>query len=194
MPANFLISMGAKIQGCGVIIVLEPHESRRKLALELGATHVIDYRTQDYVAEVKRITQDEGVDFVLDALGGADWKRGYSLLREGGILLCFGFANAAAPGKAHWFRAAGNFLASPRFSPLTLMSDNRGVAGVNLGHMWHLLPTIQRGLLQCVARYEDGTIKPHIDGTYSFEQSTEAFGRLEHGKNLGKVVFLTRAQ
>lgn len=159
---------------------------------EQGADHVIDYRSQDYVTEVQRITGGEGVDFVLDALGGADWKRGYSLLREGGILLCFGMANVAAPGKAHWLRAAGQLLSVPRFNPMNLMSDNRGVAGVNLGHMWHLQAMIQRGLQECVRRYEAGTIRPHIDGTFPFEQSTEAFGRLEYGKNVGKVVLLAR--
>lgn len=153
-----------------------------------GADHVIDYRTQDYAAEVKRLTHGEGVDFVLDALGGADWKKGYSLLREGGLLLCFGLANAAAPGKAHWFKAAKQFLSIPKFNPMTLMSDNRGVAGVNLGHMWHLQAMIQRGLSDCVAKYQAGAIKPQIDGVFPFAQSTEAFGRLEHGKNMGKVV------
>jgi aryl-alcohol dehydrogenase len=61
--------MGAKIQGCSTIIVLEPHESRRKLALELGATHVIDPKAQtDFAAEVRKIVPI-GVDYAFDTTG-----------------------------------------------------------------------------------------------------------------------------
>lgn len=172
----------------GIITIGTASASKHEYVKSHGATHVIDYRTQDYALEVKRITKDAGVDFILDALGGTDWSKGYALLREGGILLCFGLANAAAPGKAHWFKAAKQFLSIPKFSPMKLMSDNRGVAGVNLGHMWHLPEMIQHGLRGIVANYESGVAKPHLDGVFSFEQSTEAFGRLEHGKNMGKVV------
>ena len=172
----------------GVITIGTASAAKHEFVKSQGADHVIDYRTQDYVEEVKRITHGEGVDFVLDALGGADWKKGYSLLREGGILLCFGLANAAAPGKAHWLKAAKQILSIPKFNPMNLMSDNKGVAGVNLGHMWHLQTTIQRGLKNCVAQFEAGTVAPQIDGVFPFAQSAEAFGRLEHGKNMGKVV------
>ena len=54
--------------------------------------------------------------------------------------------------------------------------------------MWHLQITIQRGLKNCVAQFEAGTVAPQIDGVFPFAQSAEAFGRLEHGKNMGKVV------
>jgi aryl-alcohol dehydrogenase len=61
--------MGAKIQGCSTIIVLEPHEARRKLALELGATHVIDPKAQtDFAAEVRKIVPI-GVDYAFDTTG-----------------------------------------------------------------------------------------------------------------------------
>lgn len=172
----------------GVVTIGTASASKHDYVRAQGATHVIDYRSQDYVTEVKRITNDEGVDYVLDALGGADWKKGYSLLREGGLLLCFGLANAAAPGKAHWFKAIGQVLSIPKFNPMNLMSDNKGVAGVNLGHMWHLQGMIQRGLTDCVKKYAEGIVRPQVDGVFPFAQSTEAFGRLEHGKNMGKVV------
>jgi NADPH:quinone reductase-like Zn-dependent oxidoreductase len=175
----------------GVVTIGSASAAKHDYVRSHGADHVIDYRTQDYVTEVKRITEGRGVDFVLDALGGTDWTKGYSILREGGILLCFGLANAAAPGKAHWFKAAKQFLSIPKFSPMKLMDDNRGVAGVNLGHMWHLQDVIQRGLRDIVSRWESGAVKPHLDGVYTFEQSEEAFGRLEHGKNMGKVVMTT---
>ncbi|KAB7741542.1 alcohol dehydrogenase catalytic domain-containing protein [Parvibaculum sedimenti] len=61
--------MGAVVQGCGTIIVLEPHEARRKIAIELGATHTIDPKASpDLVAAVKEILP-LGVDYAFDTTG-----------------------------------------------------------------------------------------------------------------------------
>lgn len=61
--------MGAKIQRCATIIVVEPHEGRRKLALEFGATDVIDPKAApDLVAAVRTI-KPIGVDFAFDTTG-----------------------------------------------------------------------------------------------------------------------------
>lgn len=158
-----------------------------------GCDHPIDYRTKDYVEEVRRLTNGEGVDFVLDALGGKDWVKGHSLLREGGLLVCFGMANVATPGRANWLRVIGTVLSVPKFDPMKLMDQNKGVTGVNLGHMWHLGPMIQRGLRDCVTLYEEGKIDPHLDGVFPFERASDAFARLEHGKNVGKVVLVPSA-
>lgn len=61
--------MGAVVQGCGTIIVLEPHEARRKTAIELGATHTIDPKASpDLAAAVKEILP-LGVDYAFDTTG-----------------------------------------------------------------------------------------------------------------------------
>lgn len=61
--------MGAVVQGCETIIVLEPHEARRKLALELGATHVLDPAVAtDLPAAVREIVP-VGVDYAFDTTG-----------------------------------------------------------------------------------------------------------------------------
>ncbi|MBI1239002.1 MAG: alcohol dehydrogenase catalytic domain-containing protein [Alphaproteobacteria bacterium] len=61
--------MGAKVQGCGTIIVVEPHAARRALAMELGATHTIDpSASPDLPAAVKAIAP-VGVDYAFDTTG-----------------------------------------------------------------------------------------------------------------------------
>ncbi|MBY9067187.1 NAD(P)-dependent alcohol dehydrogenase [Hyphomonas sp. WL0036] len=60
--------MGAKIQGCATIILVEPMESRRQLAMELGATHCIDPAAGDVAAAVRAIVP-AGVDNALDTTG-----------------------------------------------------------------------------------------------------------------------------
>ena len=61
--------MGAVVQGCGTIIVLEPHETRRRLARELGATHAIDPATVLDLAAAIRSIAPHGVDFAFDTTG-----------------------------------------------------------------------------------------------------------------------------
>jgi NADPH:quinone reductase-like Zn-dependent oxidoreductase len=158
-----------------------------------GCDHPIDYRTKDYVEEIKRITNGEGVDYVFDPLGGKDWAKGYAVLREGGLIVCFGMANVAQAGSANWFRVLSTYFSRPKFDPFVMMGENKGVAGLNLGHMWHLQTMIQKGLTDCVALYEQGKIKPHLDGVFPFDKAADAFGRLEHGKNVGKVVLVPTA-
>lgn len=155
-----------------------------------GCDHPIDYRTTDYVAAIKELTNGEGVDAVLDALGGKDWKKGYSILRPGGVLICFGLANAQQAGTRSWWRLITQVLSIPRFNPLTMMGQNRGVSGVNLGTMWEHRAMIHDNLVRLLELYERGVAKPHIDSTFPFEKAAEAHARIEHGKNLGKVLLI----
>jgi aryl-alcohol dehydrogenase len=64
--------MGAAIQGCGAIIVAEPHAARRALALELGATHVIDPSVSTDLAAAVRAILPLGVDYAFDTTGRPD--------------------------------------------------------------------------------------------------------------------------
>ena len=64
--------MAGKIQGCESIIAIEPVEARRKLALELGATHVIDpIEHEDFEEAVRKIVP-AGVDYAVDTTGRPD--------------------------------------------------------------------------------------------------------------------------
>ncbi|MBP2209992.1 aryl-alcohol dehydrogenase [Rhodococcus ruber] len=60
--------MGAVVQGCTTIIAVEPHRSRRELALELGATHVVDPAAGPLVEQVRAIVP-AGVDYAIDTSG-----------------------------------------------------------------------------------------------------------------------------
>jgi NADPH:quinone reductase-like Zn-dependent oxidoreductase len=155
-----------------------------------GADHVIDYRTVDYVEEVKKLTNGRGVDAVLDALGGPDWKRGYSLLAPGGCLIAFGLANAGGVGKRSMTRALGQIVRQPLFNCMTLMNENRGVAGVNMGHLWGDVALITREVEALVRLYQAGKIKPHIGGVFPFSRVKEAQGEIEYGRNVGKIVLV----
>jgi NADPH:quinone reductase-like Zn-dependent oxidoreductase len=101
-----------------------------------GCAHPIDYHATDYAAEVRRLTRDEGVDIVLDPLGGNDWRKGLKLLRPCGRLVAFGFANLASGQRRRPARLAAQVAGIPLLTPLQLMNQNRTVSGVNIGHLW----------------------------------------------------------
>lgn len=64
--------MGAVIQGCSTIIVVEPHASRRALALELGATHVIDPAASEDLVEAVKAIAAGGVNYAFDSTGRSE--------------------------------------------------------------------------------------------------------------------------
>jgi NADPH:quinone reductase-like Zn-dependent oxidoreductase len=156
----------------------------------IGCDHLIDYRSKDYVEEIKTITGGKGVDVIFDALGGDDWAKGYSILRPGGQLLAFGWANMSSGETRNVFRLASQFFKQPRFNMMGLMDHNRGVAGVNMGHLWDEVDLMRAETLAVVDMLEKGIIAPHVDKVFSFDQAADAHRWLEQGKNVGKVVLV----
>ncbi|MER7576508.1 zinc-binding dehydrogenase [Streptomyces sp. NPDC126514] len=125
--------------------------AKHDVLLEAGCTHPIDYRTESYVHESREVTAGAGVDIVLDPLGGADWKANYRLLRPAGRLVAYGFSTGP---RRNYIQLARQLLASPLYSPLTLMNDNRIIAGVNIGHLWHQPEIISEQLLRLIDLYQ----------------------------------------
>lgn len=155
---------------------------------ENGCTHPIDYHSVDYADAVRELTDGRGVNVVLDALGGTDWKKGYELLRPGGLLIPFGWANMAKFGKRRMTHVLGQLTNLPWWTPMKLMHENKGVAGVNMGHLWDEKEMFAEGFAELLRRYEEGSIRPHVDRAFPFEQAGEAHAYIEAGQNVGKVL------
>jgi synaptic vesicle membrane protein VAT-1 len=151
-----------------------------------GCRYPIDYRTVDYAAEIRRLTGGEGVDVVLDALGGKDWRKGLKLLRPGGRLVAFGFANFARGERRNPARVAAQALATPLLTPL--MAHNRTVSGVHLGRLWGNAASLREEFQAVLALWEAGRIKPRIDAAYPFTEAAAAHRRILRRQNVGKVV------
>ena len=153
-----------------------------------GCTHPIDYHATDYAAAVRRLTRGEGVDIVLDPLGGHDWRKGLKLLRPGGRLVAYGFANLASGQRRRPARMAAQVAGIPLLTPLQLMNQNRTVSGVNIGRLWGQIAGLREELQAVLALWDQGAIKPHIDGTYPFADAAAAHRRILQRQNIGKVL------
>ncbi|MFZ1863101.1 MAG: medium chain dehydrogenase/reductase family protein [Polyangiales bacterium] len=155
-----------------------------------GCDHPIDYHSFDYVSEIRKLTGNRGIDAVLDALGGENWKKGYSLLRPGGMLVAFGWADMAKYGKRRMTHVLGQFTRVPLWTPIKLMQENKGVSGVNMGHLWSEREMMAEVFASVLALYQEGAIRPHVDRSFPFGQASEAHAYIESGQNLGKVLLI----
>jgi NADPH:quinone reductase-like Zn-dependent oxidoreductase len=171
-----------------VVVFGTASRQKHDVLREHGCAHCIDYRNVDYVEEVKRLTEGAGVDLVLDPLGGKNWRRGYELLKPAGMLVAYGFASIAGGEKRSLFRIASSLLSVPRFSPMSLMDENRAVAGVNMGHLWTEAGLLTTELVALLRLYREGKIRPVIDQVFPFAEAAAAHRRITERVNVGKIV------
>lgn len=164
--------------------------AKHEFLRERGLDHPIDYRNQDWLPVLKQLTAGRGVELILDPIGGDHWKKSYAALRHTGRLGMFGVSSASANGIKGKFKLVKAAIQMPRFHPLGLLSKNRGVFGLNLGHMWHEPEKVaiwMRGIMRGV---EEGWVRPYVDRTFKFEDAGEAHKYIESRRNIGKVVLI----
>jgi NADPH:quinone reductase-like Zn-dependent oxidoreductase len=155
-----------------------------------GLDHAIDYRTQDWLPILKELTNGRGVELAIDPIGGAHWKKSYAALRHTGRLGMFGVSAASANGLSGKLKLVKAALQMPRFHPLGLLNKNRGVFGLNLGHLWHEPEKIMEWVAVLMAGVEEGWIRPHVDRAFPFSEAGAAHAYMEARKNIGKVVLV----
>jgi NADPH:quinone reductase-like Zn-dependent oxidoreductase len=177
-----------KIRGAEVIGTAS--KSKHARLRELGVAHTIDYTTEDFEVEVKRITGGRGVDIVLDAVGGESFAKSYRSLAPLGRMYVFGGSGFAPKGTRNLFSVLKAFLALPTFKPMTLMSENRGVHGVNMGHMWGETQKLRGMLDDIMAEVRAKRLTPVVDKTFPFAKAGDAHRFIQDRKNFGKVLLL----
>ena len=158
----------------------------------LGVDHLIDYRTEDFEARTREITGGRGVELILDAVGGESWKKSYRVLAPTGRLGMFG-VSAAASGKERSVLGFVSLLANTpwfQFNPLSLMNANKGVFGVNLGHMWGEVDRIREWAERLLDLWAQGIVKPKIARSFRFEEAPQAHHFIQDRKNIGKVLLV----
>ncbi|KAJ3304540.1 hypothetical protein HDV03_002749 [Kappamyces sp. JEL0829] len=166
-----------------------------------GLDHAIDYNKEDVTERVMKLTKNMGVDLIIDPIGGPNWSKNYAMLRATGRLGVFGasdlqntIGSASIVGKV--WGLLRMFFGMPRWTPLSLMDVNKGVFGVNLGHMWHEKEKIIHYLdfFMKNAVGEEAWVRPRVDAVFSFDQAAQAHEYIEARKNTGKVILVPSQQ
>jgi NADPH:quinone reductase-like Zn-dependent oxidoreductase len=156
----------------------------------MDVDHCIDYRSEDFEQRVREITHGHGVDLVLDAVGGDSFKKSFRALGATGRLGMFGMS-AAATGKTRSLLSTLRTVASMpwlQFTPVSLMNQNKGVFGVNVGHLWNEIPRVRGWLEALLELYRQGVARPVVDRSFPFERAAESHHYIQDRKNTGKVL------
>lgn len=158
---------------------------------ERGVHYAIDYRNKDWLPELMRLTDGRGVELAIDAIGGKHWKKSYKALRHTGRLGMFGVSTASsASGWVAKLKLLRTALQMPWFHPISLLDHNRGVFGLNLGHLWHEGAKARQWMKVVLEGVEQGWVRPHVDSVFTFKEAGEAHRYMEDRKNIGKVILV----
>lgn len=161
------------------VIVTAGSPQKCAAALALGATHAIDYRQQDFVAEVARLTGKRGVDLILDMVGGDYLPRNLKCLAEEGRHISIAFLNGhkaeADIGRimAKRLTLTGSML---RARPVSFKA---AIAQTLEGAVW--------------PAFEDGRLTPVTDRVFPLADAADAHRRMEAGQHIGKIILAVAA-
>ena len=153
---------------CGArVITTVGDDAKIEFARSLGAEHVVNYRTQDFVEETRRWTGKRGVDVVVEHIGGETFERSVYALTRLGKLVTIGSHDT------HW----------GRLDLRHVYSKNLRVLGTNLGSIVEL-QTVLDHVVQ-------GRLRPVVDRTFPLKDARAAVQHVLDRKNKGKVLLVS---
>ncbi|MGV3345722.1 NAD(P)H-quinone oxidoreductase [Enterobacteriaceae bacterium LUAb1] len=159
------------------VIVTVGSETKRQAALKAGADAAINYHTEDFVSEVKRLTQGKGANIIVDLIAGEYAAKNMQAAAVEGRLIQIGVQG----GTISALNIMPLMLKRLTWSGTTLRSrsieDKAAIARDLKTHVWPLLAA--------------GKIKLCIFKTFALEQAAEAHRLMESSQHIGKIVLLT---
>jgi NADPH:quinone reductase-like Zn-dependent oxidoreductase len=156
------------------VIVTAGSEEKCEFCRRFGAALAINYRTEDFLARTQEFTGDQGVDVVLDMVGGAYIPKNIALLRQKGRLVFVAFLQGSRceldfmPIMLKRLRVTGSTL-RPR-----TVAEKAAIRDALLAEIW--------------PAYSIGQLKSHIFATFALENAPEAHRLMESSKHIGKIV------
>jgi NADPH2:quinone reductase len=163
----------AKAFGAKVIVTAGSKE-KCDACIELGADRAINYRTEDFVAEVGAFTAGVGADAILDMVGGDYVEKNFDAAAVEGRIIQIGFM--------------ANSLANVNFRKLMMKRlhyTGSTLRARSVADKAMLADTVEAKVLPLL---QDGRFKPVVDSTFPLERVAEAHRKMEAGQHIGKIV------
>ena len=171
---GLLLCQIAKMRGARVIGTVST-EAKAKLAREAGADEVILYTTQDFEAEVKRLTSGRGVQVVYDSVGKTTFEKGLNCLAPRGLMALYGQSSGPIG----------------TFDPQVL--NQKGSLFLTRPSLVHHVATREE-LLQRAGEVlgwiRDGKLRLRTEFEFPLKDAAEAHRALEGRKTTGKVLLI----
>lgn len=160
------------------VIATAGSDDKCRFCRTIGADHAIDYRSQDFVAEVQRITQKRGVDVILDMVGGPYIAKNISILALEGRLVQIAFLQGPIVKELNYTPVMVKrlTLTGSTLRPRTL-AQKTAVALALKEKVWPL--------------YDSGEVKPIVHATFPMDETRQAHELMESSAHLGKIIVTT---
>jgi NADPH:quinone reductase len=154
------------------------NEQKARFCVQYGAANAIDYRREDFVEKIQQLTNREGVDVVLDMVGGSYLQKDLSVLRRDGRLVIIAFQQGS--------KVEVDFM-SVMIKRLTITGSTMRPRTV--AEKTAIRDSLHREVWPAIER---GQIKTHIFATYPLEQAAEAHRTMESSQHIGKLLLEVR--
>jgi NADPH2:quinone reductase len=166
----------AKAFGSKVIVTVGSKE-KADACTKLGADHAINYKSEDFVAEVKNVTSGAGANVILDMVGGDYIDRNYEAAAVEGRIVQIAFLSGTPKATANFAKLMVKRLTHTG-STLRPRSNADKAA---------MVAAIEAKVMPLLA---EGRIKPLMDSTFPLEKAADAHRRMESSEHIGKIVLL----
>jgi putative PIG3 family NAD(P)H quinone oxidoreductase len=163
----------AKAFGSRVIVTVGSKQ-KADACLKLGADRAIDYKTEDFVAEVKNFTGGHGVELVLDMVAGDYIERNYDA--------------AAVEGRIVQIAVLGGAKANVNFAKLMMKRLHHTGSTLRPRSLADKAAMVAAIEAKVMPLFREGRVKPLIDSTFPLVKAADAHRRMETSEHIGKIV------
>ncbi|MDB5517669.1 MAG: NAD(P)H-quinone oxidoreductase [Tardiphaga sp.] len=163
----------AKAFGSKVIVTVGSQE-KAEACLKLGADRAINYKTEDFVAEVKTFTGGTGVEVILDMVAGDYIERNYDA--------------AAVDGRIVQIAVLSGPKATVNFAKLMVKRLHHTGSTLRPRTNADKAAMVAAIEAKVLPLFREGKVKPLMDSTFPLEKAADAHRRMETSAHIGKIV------
>ena len=168
----------AKYVGAEVLVTVGS-DKKAAFCRDFGATAAINYLEEDFAERVKALTGGEGVDVVLDMVGGAYLQKNVSVLRRDGRMVLIAFLEGS--------KTPFDFL-PVMLKRLTITGSTMRPRSV--AEKATIAAALRREIWPALA---EGSLRSHVHASFPLSRAGEAHKLMESGQHMGKIVLEVRA-
>jgi putative PIG3 family NAD(P)H quinone oxidoreductase len=160
-----------------IVIVTVGSKEKADACLKLGADRAINYKTEDFVAEVKTITDGKGANVILDMVGGDYIDRNYDAAAVEGRVVQIAFLSGQPKATVNFAKLMVKRLhhTGSTLRPRSNADKAAMVAAIEA----KVMPLLR-----------EGRVKPLMDSTFPLEKAADAHRRMETSEHIGKIVLV----